>query len=151
MNWDAIGAIGEIVGAIAVLLTLFYLSIQIRQGVKLARSQIREQRTMSSQEWLYQYAAYGDLVAKAGSGEPLTGGEKLTMNMLFRAQFRGYEAYLHHYLNGLFDEGEWQGMKQTIRVSFRNVGFVELWEEIGNEFSPELQQLVEEVIRERDA
>ena len=32
MNWDAIGAVGEILGAIAVLATLIYLSIQIRQS-----------------------------------------------------------------------------------------------------------------------
>ena len=30
MNWDAIGAIGEILGAIAVVATLFYLAVQIR-------------------------------------------------------------------------------------------------------------------------
>ena len=30
MNWDAIGAIGEIIGAAAVVLSLVYLSIQIR-------------------------------------------------------------------------------------------------------------------------
>ena len=150
MNWDAVGAIGEIVGALAVLLTLFYLSIQIRQNIKLARSQIREQRTISSQEVMYQHAAHGDLVAKAAGGETLTEGEKVTMNMLSRALFRSYEAYLHHYLNGLFDEGEWQGMKQNIRTSFQSGRYVKAWEEIGNEFSPELQRLVEEVIRERD-
>jgi hypothetical protein len=32
MNWEAIGAIGEIVGAVAVIATLAYLSIQIRQS-----------------------------------------------------------------------------------------------------------------------
>jgi len=32
MNWDAIGAIGEILGAITVVATLFYLSLQIRQN-----------------------------------------------------------------------------------------------------------------------
>ena len=31
MNWDAIGAIGEIVGAIAVVATLIYFAIQMRQ------------------------------------------------------------------------------------------------------------------------
>ena len=36
MNWDAIGAIGEILGAIAVLLTLFYLARQIQQSNKIA-------------------------------------------------------------------------------------------------------------------
>ena len=32
MNWDAIGAAGEVAGAIAVVATLFYLSRQIRQN-----------------------------------------------------------------------------------------------------------------------
>lgn len=32
MNWDALGAIGEMFGAVAVVLTLFYLAKQIRQN-----------------------------------------------------------------------------------------------------------------------
>ncbi len=32
MNWEAIGPIGEIVGALAVFLTLIYLAIQIKQN-----------------------------------------------------------------------------------------------------------------------
>lgn len=32
MNWEAIGAIGEVGGAIAVVATLFYLSVQIRNS-----------------------------------------------------------------------------------------------------------------------
>jgi hypothetical protein len=32
LNWDAVGAIGEIVGAAAVLITLIYLTIQMRQN-----------------------------------------------------------------------------------------------------------------------
>ena len=38
MNWDAIGAIGEIVGALAVFLTLGYLAVQIRQNTKAVRA-----------------------------------------------------------------------------------------------------------------
>jgi hypothetical protein len=34
MNWDAIGAVGEIIGATAVFLTLVYLALQIRQNTK---------------------------------------------------------------------------------------------------------------------
>lgn len=36
MNWDAIGAIGEIVGALAVVVTLMYLSIQTRHNSKIS-------------------------------------------------------------------------------------------------------------------
>lgn len=32
MNWEAIGAIGEVVGAVGVILTLVYLAYQIRQN-----------------------------------------------------------------------------------------------------------------------
>lgn len=46
MNWDAIGAIGEIVGAVAVVATLFYLAVQVRETRKDARlSAIQAQRS----------------------------------------------------------------------------------------------------------
>lgn len=38
MNWDAVGAIGEIIGALAVFLTLAYLAAQIRQNTKAVRA-----------------------------------------------------------------------------------------------------------------
>ena len=39
MNWDAIGALGEIVGAIGVIASLVYLSIQIRRSDQSTRAQ----------------------------------------------------------------------------------------------------------------
>jgi hypothetical protein len=38
MNWEAIGAVGEIVGAVAVILTLIYLAAQIRQNTNSVRA-----------------------------------------------------------------------------------------------------------------
>ena len=32
MNWDAVGAIAELAGAIAVVATLIYLTVQVRQN-----------------------------------------------------------------------------------------------------------------------
>jgi len=32
MNWEAIGAVGEIIGALAVVITLFYLAVQLREA-----------------------------------------------------------------------------------------------------------------------
>ena len=34
MNWNAVGAVGEIIGATAVLLSLLYLGFQIRQNTR---------------------------------------------------------------------------------------------------------------------
>ena len=36
MNWDAIGAIGDVIGAFAVVLSLLYLAVQIRHSGKMA-------------------------------------------------------------------------------------------------------------------
>lgn len=38
MDWNAIGAIGEILGATAVLITLGYLAVQIRQNTQAVRA-----------------------------------------------------------------------------------------------------------------
>ena len=37
MNWEAIGAVGEILGAIGVIATLGYLAAQIRQNTRSSR------------------------------------------------------------------------------------------------------------------
>jgi ABC-type molybdate transport system permease subunit len=39
MNWEAIGVAGEIIGAIAVLATLIYLAVQVRESSKAKRLQ----------------------------------------------------------------------------------------------------------------
>jgi len=40
MNWEAIGAIGEIVGAIGVIITLVYLAVQIRSSARATEAQV---------------------------------------------------------------------------------------------------------------
>ena len=42
MNWDAIGAAGEVLGALAVFFTLFYLALQVRQSNHSARAESRQ-------------------------------------------------------------------------------------------------------------
>ena len=42
MNWEAIGAVGEIIGAAAVVITLAYLAAQIRHNSKLANADAHE-------------------------------------------------------------------------------------------------------------
>ena len=43
MNWEALGAIGEVVGAIAVIMTLGYLALQIRQNTASVRTSTQQQ------------------------------------------------------------------------------------------------------------
>ena len=46
MNWEAIGAIGEVLGALAVVITLIYLAVQVRQARMAQRlDSVRTNRT----------------------------------------------------------------------------------------------------------
>jgi hypothetical protein len=42
MNWEAIGAVGEILSALGVIITLAYLALQIRQSNKVASWQTHQ-------------------------------------------------------------------------------------------------------------
>jgi hypothetical protein len=54
MNWEAISAIGEIIGAISVVITLFYLAIQLRQNT----SQVKHSAVAT------EIAAYQDMIGR---------------------------------------------------------------------------------------
>ena len=52
MNWEALGAIGEIVGAVAVILTLGFLAVEIRQSRKVVRrSACQQPQKASPRRW----------------------------------------------------------------------------------------------------
>ncbi len=61
MNWDALGAIGEIVGALAVVITLVYLASQVRYARNATIDQNRLSRSSAIREILLATAGNDDL------------------------------------------------------------------------------------------
>lgn len=74
MNWDAIGAIGELVGALLVIGTLLYLSIQIRQNNVIAREQAHY-HMLQNQTSYYDRLAENPDYLKTVYGEHLSESE----------------------------------------------------------------------------
>jgi len=60
-NWDAIGAIGEVVGAIAVFLTLVYLAFQVRYAKNATLDQNRLSRASAIREIILSTATNDSL------------------------------------------------------------------------------------------
>ena len=56
MNWEAIGAVGEVGGAIAVVVTLVYLAGQLKQNTNALRSTSYEHWNTLSSDWASFYA-----------------------------------------------------------------------------------------------
>ena len=82
MNWEAIGAVGEIVGAGAVVATLAYLSIQLRHARRASEAQGTLVTTEMASHWrnmLLQNSDLSDVLAKANAGEPLSDSESIRL------------------------------------------------------------------------
>ena len=70
MNWEAIGAVGEIIGAIAVVASLVYVGIQVHQSNILSRSQTRQSIMQLVQQELYKLADDPTILMLQGSTVP---------------------------------------------------------------------------------
>ena len=46
MNWDAIGAVGEVIGAMAVVISIIYLAVQIRHGANINKAVVLHRKVI---------------------------------------------------------------------------------------------------------
>jgi hypothetical protein len=97
MNWDAISAIGEVVGAAAVIVTLLFVARDIRQNSKsLAISALRD-TTSQWNQWSDMIASSGDLAVVVAKGNKayadLSESEKLRYGAYIQSFFDNAESY----------------------------------------------------------
>jgi hypothetical protein len=109
MNWDALGAIGEIVGAIAVVLTLIYLSRQIKHSSDVSKvSSYHEAITQ-----IVEAAKDPDFHRfqhKFAIQEPLNPEEQVKSDLLATLFIYSHEILLHLYEQGQVDEVLWENI-----------------------------------------
>lgn len=89
VNWDAIGALGEIVGAIAVLLTLVYLALQTRQNTEAVRHAFVRGVQEDANLWRYKIVENPDVSELFRHGlrdpESLSANDRYRFRMLLDA------------------------------------------------------------------
>jgi hypothetical protein len=136
MNWEAIGAIGESLGAIGVITTLVYLAIQIRQNSKTmeaqmyqARYQMSEDRSGQIAESAYLPAIYCKLETDRGPLDPekvdeLTPEEPLRLRLTEKRMLRGVDNVFHQYTLGFLPDDFMEEINDTIRLRY------DLWQRI---------------------
>ncbi len=147
MNWEAIGAVGEILGAIAVVATLFYLATQIRQSTRLARA------NMSKDLFLATRAATLEMAANPELGKIMADirGHDVDVqrqDMFYQSFFRLYEIVVTLYNQGFVDEGIYQSYVATIRMFCGTDPFEEYWQRNQQTFQGDFRVFVETQMNE---
>ena len=110
MNWDAIGAIGEIVGALAVFVTLVYLAIQVNHAKEQVRRSVQQVRHSTFRELFLTAAQSPQITSVLGKAESVW-SELETEEQLFEAAKFSLEDQLvwRHYHRAL-----WSHIREVI-------------------------------------
>jgi uncharacterized membrane protein YjdF len=153
MNWDALGAIAELLGAITVIATLIYLAIQIRQNTQSNQNIAIQTISTHNASWLSLIAqdeSTASLYRKGLLGlDQLTDDEMVRFITLCIHFCRIYETQYELYNSGAIPEALWQGSLRTIQSMFKFLGVLESWETQKDLFSDTFQCLINEVISAR--
>ena len=131
MNWEAIGAVGEVLGALGVIATLAYLAVQIRQNTRTVRSATHQAwvSSMTEVNMLLPQSREFARVCLTGSADPskLDPEELLQFDMYIVQMFNGFEALYLQFLNGTVDATYWNTKLQNLRGLMLSPGVRNWW------------------------
>lgn len=130
MSLDQLGNIGELIGGIAVIASLLYVAMQLKQNTKITKASVRQ--SVASRAGDFQLAvAQNDqllaVVAKLFRQEPLSPQEEIRLHFLLGCLFRAVEeAYLQH-RDGFLDDEYWAKRGNLMLNYLRYPGMFEAW------------------------
>ena len=119
MNWEAIGAVGEITGAAAVVATLGYLALQTSQSNKLARSEavlklFAENR--AHRNALAQDRELSEIMMKGLGGEKLSEIERFRFQARTDSSLSLFEAVHSQFESGIISREDLARYDSIIRL-----------------------------------
>lgn len=147
MNWEAIGAVGEIMGAIAVVATLFYLASQIRQNTNALKADSRRAALEGGHTVLFSMVQHPELVADIIKPEALDDEERIRLSAYLFATLRNGEFAWGQHRGGAIDNEQWATEANVIRFVFDSQRTRDWWKRIGRDtFGAEFAEFVDGVI-----
>jgi hypothetical protein len=144
MNWDAIGAIGDFVGGIGVIVTLGYLAIQIRQNTRAQRyeTHVRSRTLVAEFQKLQANPASADLWLR-GMRDP---------NELSEEELWSFHNLLFLFMNpiearAIAPDAPLVEVTNVIDVVVDRAGFRHWWQEARHVYSKTFRDHVDERLR----
>jgi len=132
MNWDALGAIGEFVGALGVIATLAYVAVQLRHSTRAVRAATLNNTTASQQAELRWSSDIAQAMTKVlHRPEELTELETHQVTEWMTAAFLARENEYRQHQQGLLERDKWEQSKTIVQVIAGMPWFGNWWTEYG--------------------
>jgi len=146
VNWDAIGAIGEAVGAAAVVASLMYVASQIRADAQARRMEVLHTQSAAFNEFLHTLAGDADASEIYFQGihdfHALEGARVPRFSALMGQLFRVFEDHYFHHNEGHLDQRVWQGFEGPMDDIIAYPGVQDWWKTRCHWYSREFQSFI---------
>lgn len=150
MEWDALGAIAELLGAIAVLVTVGYLAVQIKQNTRAlessAVSSLRDVHVLTEKN-----EHYNSLILKTLRREELQPEERLQMVERFYTIMKGFEVLWLQQQVGAMAHDQFAQHLDIVRWALTAPVCRRMWAELETSFVPGFREAVKKDVLAAEA
>jgi hypothetical protein len=151
MNISDLGSLGEFIGALAVLVSLVYLALQIRTNTRAVRASTFQSVTSGWQNQIHFVSdpSLSNLIDRAQSEpEALEQADLSRLWLIARANFRLCENDYYQLRSGTFDSNAWTGYQNSIvQEILGGPAFRAMWALQRNVFSSDFARFMDEQVR----
>ena len=146
MNWEAISAIGQVVGALAVVISLIYLAREVRNNARATRLATMRSTSDAYNRWVQQLTEHPHVAELYYRGirdfESLEGADIARFSALMNQPFRNVEDMYYQHMEGHLDPRRWRGFEALLRDLNAYPGVQAWWRSRAHWFSDEFAKLV---------
>ena len=151
MNWEAINAIAQAIGAFGVVASLWYLGVQVHRSTRVAKIAAQDSAAAALRDVTKPYMENAELARIWQTGlENFNALNPEDQSRFFHACYQFLKAFetIHtHYAYGLLDLELWEGWRELLRHYIVAPGMAHYWELRHDLFSKRFRNFVSKLDR----
>jgi hypothetical protein len=155
MTLEDLASLGEIVGAVAVVVTLVYLSFQVRQNTRAVRTDFYTKATQQLWETANTIAQNAELNRLVYKGTAAMDGvseeDRFRLQLILGSFLFGTEFLLRLYESGQIEKDDWENVFENNLIWLRQPGIIQLMKGRPGRVSKRLTSLVEEAAARQES
>ena len=131
MNWDAISAISQLIGSIAVVFSVLYLAIQVHRSTRVAKVAAQDAAAAAVRDVTNTFMENADMARIWRTGlenlDSLSAEEQARFFHAAHQFLKALETIHYHHANDLMDEQLWLGWQELLRHYIASPGMAHYW------------------------
>lgn len=157
MSLEQYAFIAQIISAIAIVLSLIFVGLQVRQGAdetaansKAIRSQVRQSLLNSDLNTIYQIMQYPYLTEQSFESEGQKKEDVQRARTYFLTLYRSRENFWVQHQDGILDTDTYLSYRNTLLVHLTNSDFyLDVWKRMSVATVSGFKQEIDDILKER--